>query len=106
MKTPGFLFTTIGCTVLMQGLGYADPSGATVSDHKFGSSLPVDVVCGGFMGNKTVNNHAPPVVPFTGPSFKNERNQGSNLAIIGGPATSNSKHSLTAINGTEMKRKF
>jgi hypothetical protein len=105
MKTPGFLFTMIGCAVLMHEVGYADPSSATVSDHQPGSSLLVVAAHGEPVGNKIVNNHTLSVVPFTGSSFKNEHNRDSNPAIIGGPANSSLKNSLAAINGTGMKHK-
>jgi hypothetical protein len=105
MKTTGFLFTMIGCAVLMQEAGFADSPSATVSNHQPGSGLPADVARGEFIGNKTVNHHTPPVVPLTGSPFKNERNRGSTFAIIGGPANSSLKNSLAVISGAGVKHK-
>jgi len=108
MKTPAFLFTMIGCAVLMHGVGYADPSGATVSDHQPGSSLLVGAAHGESVGNNTVNNHTSPVrpptaVPLTGPSSGNMRKHGPGPAVIGGLA--NSTRNTAAINGTGMKHR-
>jgi hypothetical protein len=118
MKTTHFLFTMIGCAVLMNGIGYADPSSATVaqppsgspntkvSNHQPGSSPPAVVAPGGSVGNKTDINRAvrpPSAVSLTGPSPKNASNRGSNPAIIGGPA--NSMKNTVAINGSSMNRK-
>jgi hypothetical protein len=126
MKTAGFYFMTIGCAVLIQGVGYAGPSSAAAAqppsgnfktpvwDHppgaghgrQPGSSPPDGTAHRESVGNKTASDRAVPppgTVLLTEPLPKNARSQGSSPVIIGGPA--NSTKNMAAINGTGMNRK-
>jgi hypothetical protein len=118
MKTAHFLFTMIGCAVLTQGVGYADPSSATsaqppfgnpnttVSDHQLVSSPSAGTARGGAVENKTVNNrvvHPQGAVSLTRPSPRNAPNRNPSPAVIGGPG--NSTKITAAINGSSMNRK-
>jgi hypothetical protein len=96
MKTTYFLFTMIGCAVLMQGIGYADPSSTASKQPPSGSPNMA-------VNNRTLPVRLPVTIPLTGPSPKNVRNRGPSPAVIGGLATS--IKSTAAINGSNMNRK-